>query len=220
MLLEHERRDVCLTARRLADSGMVAGDGATVSAGTVSVRAGRLFAVTPAGVPLDRIDPADCPVLSLDGGVLEGRREPAAETTLHSAVYRVTDATAAVQAHSENAAAVSAAMVELPPIHHTAARLGGAIPVTGYATYGTGELSDQLVKALKGRRAALLANHGGLAVGMGPDQAFEYARLLEWLCGVYIRARAIGEPRVLSEDELAEIRTRDGYAWGGPDVFF
>ncbi|MDA8369708.1 MAG: class II aldolase/adducin family protein [Nocardiopsaceae bacterium] len=215
MLLEQERRRVSLTARRLADSGLAQGSG-----GTVSVCADGLVAVTPAGVPLDRVEPADCPVLSVEGGVLEGRREPAAETTLHTAVYRATDATAAVHAHGDNTAAVSAALTELPPIHHSAARIGGAIPVADYALYGTGELSDRLVKVLQGKRAALLANHGGVAVGDGLEQAFEHARLLEWLCGVYIRARAIGEPRVLSEDELAEIRDRDTYGWAGPDLLF
>src|SRR5690625_3153010 len=212
MLLEQERRNVCLTARRLVESGMARHEG-----GSVSVRSGSWIAVTPAGAPLAKIEPADCPVVSVDAGVLEGRREPAAETTLHTAAYRTTDAAAVVQAYGEHAAVVSAVLPELPPIHHTAVRLGGAIPVTDYATYGTGRLSDHLVKALKGKRAALLANHGGLAVGARPDEAFEHARLLEWLCGVYVRARVLGEPRVLSEDELAEIGIRDGYAWAGPD---
>ncbi|QBI52046.1 class II aldolase/adducin family protein [Streptomonospora litoralis] len=213
MLLEQERRDVCLTARRLAECGLARCEG-----GSVSVRSGSWIAVTPAGVPLEKIEPADCPVLSVEAGVLEGRREPAAETTLHTAAYRTSDAGAVVQAHGEHAAVVSAALAELPPIHHSAARLGGAIPVTDYATYGTGRLSDHLVKALKGKRAALLANHGGLAVGAGLEEALEHARLLEWLCGVYIRARSLGEPRVLSEDELAAVRDRDTYAWAGPDI--
>ncbi|NYI96698.1 L-fuculose-phosphate aldolase [Streptomonospora nanhaiensis] len=213
MLLEQERRDVCLTARRLADSGLAQHEG-----GSVSVRSGDWVAVTPAGVPLDRIEPADCPVLSVDAGVLEGRREPSAETILHTAVYRATDAAAVVQAHGHHAAVVAAALAELPPVHHRAARLGGAIPVTDYATYGTGQLSDHLVKALKGKRAALLANHGGVAIGADVDEALANARLLEWLCGVYIGARALGGPRILTEDELAAVRDRDTYGWGGPDI--
>ncbi|GAA4959440.1 class II aldolase/adducin family protein [Streptomonospora halophila] len=214
MLLEQQRRDVCLTARRLAECGLARHEG-----GSVSVRSGSLVTVTPAGIPLEKVEPADCPVLSIDAGVLEGRREPAAETTLHTAAYRSSDAGAVVQAYGDHAAVVAAALAELPPVHHSAARLGGAIPVTEYATYGTGELADHLVKALKSKRAALLANHGGLAVGAGPVEAFEHARLLEWLCGVYIRARSLGEPRVLTEDELAEVRARDSYAWAGPDIF-
>ncbi|TDQ55290.1 class II aldolase/adducin family protein [Actinorugispora endophytica] len=214
MLLEQERRHVCLTARRLVETGLAFGEG-----GTVSVRSGDLVVVTPAGTALDRVEPGDCPVLSLDGGLLEGRREPAAETTLHMGVYRSTRAGAVVHAHSRSAAAVSAVLAELPPVHHRAARLGGAVPVTPYTAYGTAELADHAAKALKGRRAALLANHGGVATGSDLDEAFEHVRLLEWLCSVYLDAARLGPPRVLSEDELAEVRHRDTYAWGGPDLY-
>lgn len=215
MLLEQERRDVCVAARTLAERGLARSDG-----GTVSIRSGDHVTVSPAGVPLDRVEPADCPVLSLEGGVVEGRRGPAAETTLHMAIYQhgEADTRAAVHAHMDNAAAVSAALAELPPVHHSAALLGGAIPVTRYATYGTGELSDHAVKALSGKSAALLANHGGVATGTDVHQALGNAQLLEWLCGVYIRAASLGPPRVLTEEELAETRQRGTYDWAGPDI--
>ncbi|MBB4934287.1 L-fuculose-phosphate aldolase [Lipingzhangella halophila] len=214
MLLEQERRDVCLTARRLVESGLAMGEG-----GSVSVRSGDLVVVTPEGVTLDRVEAADCPVLALDERVLDGRRAPGTDTTLHMAVHRHTGTGAVVHAHANDTSAVAATLAELPPIHHKAARLGGAVPVTRYATYGTGELSDEVVKALKGKHAALLANHGGVATGDDLARAFENARLLEWLCGLYIRARSLGEPRVLSEDELADVRTRDTYGWAGPDIW-
>ncbi|MFJ9555470.1 class II aldolase/adducin family protein [Nocardiopsis sp. NPDC101807] len=220
MLLEQERRDVCLTARALAGgSGTAPGE-----AGTVSVRSGDLVVVTPHGVPLDRIQPADCPVMSLDDRVLEGRRDPAAEATLHIGVHRRAaeggrDVTAVVNAFTADTVAVSSVLAELPPIHHRAAALGGAITVTPYTTYGSGEIGDLAAKALKGRDAALLADHGGLALGRDLAHALENLRLLDWLCAAYVRARRIGEPRVLSEDELAQVRRRDAYGWAGPDVW-
>ncbi|MEU3018058.1 class II aldolase/adducin family protein [Nocardiopsis sp. NPDC007018] len=220
MLLEQERRDVCLTARAIAHHpGSAPGE-----AGTVSVRSGDLVVVTPHGVPLEQLQPLDCPVMSLDDRMLEGRRDPAAETTLHLAVHRRAaehgrDGLAVVNAFTTDTVAVSAVLAELPPIHHRAAGLGGAISVTPYTPYGTGELADQAVKALKGREAALLAHHGGLALGEGLEQALEHLWLLDWLCAAYLRARQIGEPRVLGEDELAEARRRDSYGWAGPDPF-
>ncbi|GAA1083757.1 class II aldolase/adducin family protein [Nocardiopsis composta] len=215
MLLEQERRDVALTAHRLAGTGAVLGRG-----GAVSVRCGDLFAVTPADLPLGRIEPADCPVLSVEGGgVVEGRRGPAADTVLHTAVYRHGEAGAVVQSYGEHAAAVSAVLAELPPVHRAAARLGGAVPVAPYSVYGGGDLADQAVKALKGRQAALLACNGAVAVGGCATEAFDNVSLLEWLCGVYVEARRLGEPRVLSEDELAEVRERDRSGWAGPDPF-
>ncbi len=220
MLLEQERRDICLTARAIAQHpGTAPGE-----AGTVSVRSGDLVVVTPHGVPLDQIQPQDCPVMSLDDRMLEGRRDPAAETTLHMAVHRHAAehgraSLALVNAFTADTAAVSSVLPELPPIHHRAAGLGGAISVTPYMPYGTGEIADQAVKALKGRDAALLADHGGLALGRNLEHAMANLRLLDWLCATYLRARQIGEPRVLTEDELAQARHRDTYGWAGPDPF-
>ncbi|RKS06316.1 L-fuculose-phosphate aldolase [Nocardiopsis sp. Huas11] len=220
MLLEQERRDVCLTARALAaGSGTAPGE-----SGTVSVRSGDLVVVTPYGVPLDQLQAADCPVMSLDDRVLEGRRDPSAEATLHLAVHRRAadhgdEVTAVVNAFTADTVAVSSVLAELPPIHHRAAALGGAITVTPYTLYGSGEIADHAVKALKGRDAALLAGHGGLALGHGLEHALENLRLLDWLCATYLRARQIGEPRTLSEDELAQVRHRDTHGWAGPDIW-
>src|SRR5690625_5439918 len=86
MLLEQERRDVCLIARSVAACAAAAPG----EAGTVSVRSGELVVITPAWVPFDQLHPADCPVMCLDDRVLEGRRDPAAEATLHMAVHRQT----------------------------------------------------------------------------------------------------------------------------------
>ncbi|MBE3000952.1 class II aldolase/adducin family protein [Nocardiopsis sp. HNM0947] len=220
MLLEPERRDVCLTARSVAAlSGAAPGE-----TGAVSVRRGDLVVVTPSGVALEQLQPADCPVMSLDDRVLEGRREPAAEATLHMAAHRQAadhdrDATAVIDAATVDTVAVSSVLDELPPVHHRAASLGGAIAVTPYTTYGTGDIADQAVKALKGRDAALLADHGGLALGRDLPHALENLRLLDWLCAAYLRAAQLGRPRVLTEDELAEVRRRDTYGWAGPDLF-
>lgn len=220
MLLEQERRDVCLTARSIArHPGVAPGE-----AGTVSVRSGDLVVVTPHGVPLDQIQPQDCPVMSLDDRMLEGRRDPAAETTLHMAVHRQAadhdrGITAVVNAFTADTVAVSTVEAELPPIHHRAAGLGGAVAVTPYMPYGGGDIADQAVKALKGRDAALLAGHGGVALGRDLEHALENLRLLDWLSATYLRARQIGRPRVLSEEELAQIRQRDTYGWAGPDPF-
>lgn len=220
MLLEQERRDVCLIARSVA----ACADAAPGETGTISVRSGEFVVITPARVPFDQLHPADCPVMCLDDRVLEGRRDPAAEATMHMAVHRREveqgrDVSAVINAATVDTTAVSSALAELPPIHHRAAGLGGAITVAPYTTYGTGEIADQAVKALKGKYAALLANHGGLVLGRDLEQALENLRLLDWLSSAYLRACQIGAPRVLSEDELAEVRRRDTYGWAGPDLF-
>ncbi|QXJ20423.1 class II aldolase/adducin family protein [Actinomadura graeca] len=204
MLLGDERAALCGVGRRLAETGLVTG-----SSGNASVRAGDLVAVTPGGMMLDRMEPADCPVLDVRGRPVEGGRAPSSETPMHLALYGATAASAVVHTHSTYGTVVATTMTELPPVHYNTLLLGGVVRVAPYATYGTPELAENVRAAMEGgRRAALLANHGGVAIGRDLGEAFENARLLEWLCGVYVRARMIGEPRVLTAGELAEAAER------------
>ncbi|MFC4051769.1 class II aldolase/adducin family protein [Actinomadura syzygii] len=204
MLLAQERDEIVATGRRLAETGLVAG-----TSGNVSVRVGDLVAVTPGGMMLDRMEPADCPVVSMSGRRVEGERAPSSETPMHLALYEATPAAAVVHTHSTYGAVVATTMTELPPIHYNTLLLGGVVKVAEYATYGTPELAENVRAAMAGgRRAALMANHGGVAIGRDLEEAFENARLLEWLCGVYVRAKAIGEPRVLTDEELAKVVER------------
>ncbi|MQY09537.1 class II aldolase/adducin family protein [Actinomadura macrotermitis] len=204
MELAEERARLCATGRRMAETGLVSG-----SSGNISIRVGDLVAVTPGGVMLDRMEPADCPVVDLAGRVVEGGCKPSSETPMHLAIYETTDAAAVVHTHSTYGTVVAGVLTELPAIHYNVLLLGGPVRVAEYATYGTSELAANVRAALEGgRKAALMANHGGVALGNDLDEAYENARLLEWLCGVYVRAKTIGEPRVLTEEELARVVER------------
>ncbi|HEX2315297.1 MAG TPA: class II aldolase/adducin family protein [Thermomonospora sp.] len=204
MLLGDERRELCETGRRMVETGLVLG-----ASGNISVRRGDLVAVSPAGMRLERMTPEDCPVIDLAGTVVEGTAGPSSETPMHLAIYEATGAPAIVHTHSTYGAVVATTMTELPPIHYNTLLLGGIVKVAEYATYGTPELAGNVRAAMAGgMRAALMANHGGVTVGADLEDAFENARLLEWLCGVYVRARSLGEPRLLTEAELRAVTAR------------
>jgi L-fuculose-phosphate aldolase len=208
MLLWDERAALCGTGRKMVESGLVTG-----SSGNVSVRSGDLVAVSPGGMMLDRMTPEDCPVVDRHGRVVEGERAPSSETPMHLAVYEVSDATAIVHTHSTYGAVVASTMTELPPIHYNTLALGGVVRVAEYATYGTSELAANVRAALQGGKwgdmyAALMSNHGGVTLGRDLEHAYENARLLEWLCAVYVQARMIGEPRTLTEEELRQVVER------------
>jgi L-fuculose-phosphate aldolase len=205
MLLGDERRELCSVGRRTAESGLVIG-----AAGNLSVRSGDLVAISPSGVELDRLTPDGVLVIDIEGRVIaaEGGGAPSSETPMHLAIYTTTDATAIVHTHSTYGAVVAATMNELPPVHYYTLLLGGVVRVADYAAYGTPELAANVRAALDGRRAALMANHGGVAIGGTLAEAYENARLLEWLCGVYVRAKTIGEPRLLTDAELGELTER------------
>ncbi len=185
--------------------------------GNLSARRGDRFAVTPSGVPYPDVEPDDVPVVSLDGERVAGDLAPSSEAPMHAAVYRATDAGAVVHAHSPWATTLAALRAPVPPVHYALARAGGAVPVAGYATYGTPELAERAAAAMveAGTTACLLANHGALAAGADLDAAFETLDAVEFTARVYAQAAAVGEPVELPADELDRVaRKFESYGQG------
>lgn len=195
------RASVAECARALAEAGLLIG-----TAGNVSAREGDLVAVTATGVVLGRCSVDDVTVVDLGGDVVEGRLAPTSELALHLAVYDARPADRAmVHTHAPFATALACVLDELPVLHYQQLALGGAIRVASYATFGTDELAASVGAALEGRSAALMANHGSVAVGATLQKAVEGALLLEWLCQLHHRASALGAPRTLSEDQQLDV---------------
>ncbi|MEV4232417.1 class II aldolase/adducin family protein [Streptomyces bobili] len=194
--LGQERAAVADACRRLAAEGLLIG-----TAGNVSVRVGGRVAVTATGAVLARITPDQVTVVDLDGTVVAGTLRPTSELELHLGVYRRYGTAAVVHTHAPMATAVSCVLDELPCVHYQLLALGGTVRVAPYATFGTPELAASVLDALDGRGAALMANHGAVTHAPTLDQAVEHALLLEWACGVYQRAAAMGRPRFLDEGQ-------------------
>jgi L-fuculose-phosphate aldolase len=194
-----EREALADACRRLAAEGLVIG-----TAGNLSVRAGEQVVVTPTGCTFESVSPDDMSVVELDGGPVEG--EPTSELGLHLGVYRAMDwAQAVAHTHSPMATAVGCVVDELPPIHYAMLALGGSVRVAPYATFGTEELHAHVLRALDGRTAALMKNHGTLNCGPSLEAAVDGALLLEWACSLYWHAAQIGEPSVLTDEQLADV---------------
>ncbi|OXM65682.1 class II aldolase/adducin family protein [Amycolatopsis vastitatis] len=194
--LEEARRSVARACHGLAGEGLLIG-----SAGNVSVRVGEHVAVTATGVVLGRATADDVTVVDLDGAVVAGERAPTSELELHLGIYRRHDAGAVVHTHAPNATAVSLVLDELPCVHYQQLALGGAIRVAPFAVFGSAELAAETLKALEGKAAALLANHGAVTYGPTLEAAVDNALLLEWACGLYVRAATLGAPRVLDHEQ-------------------
>lgn len=195
-MLDAQRAHVAATCRALAESGLVLG-----TAGNVSERDGELVAITPTGAVLAEITADDVVVVDRAGQLVDGRLEPTSELGLHLGVYERYGAGGVVHAHSPVSTAMGCVLHELPLIHYQLLALGGPVRVAPYATFGTSELAELTLQALDGRAAALMSNHGMIAVGGDVAAALENARLLEWGCELYWRAASIGTPRLLSQDD-------------------
>jgi L-fuculose-phosphate aldolase len=203
------REHVASAARRLAAEKLVLG-----TAGNVSARSGELVAITPTGAALEELEAEQVAVVSLDGEQVGGELLPSSELGLHLGLYRHYDAGGVVHTHAPMATALSCAIDELPVVHYQMLLLGGAIRVAPYETFGSSELADATLEALRDRNAALMANHGAITYGHDLGSAVERALLLEWACGVYWHARAIGGPRVLDADQawaVVDAAVKRGY---------
>ncbi|MGW3194990.1 class II aldolase/adducin family protein [Streptomyces sp. NPDC001118] len=202
---EHLWAELVATARRTVTDGLVVG-----TSGNVSARVGDLVLVTPSGVPYDRLTPDDLTGVDLTGRQVLGTLAPTSELPMDLAVYRSTDARAIVHTHAVHATAVSTLVPELPLVHYMAATLGGPVRVAPYATYGTDELAENMLRALTDRTGCLLQNHGTITYGATLDQAYDRTAQLEWMCHLWLTASSIPglTPSLLTETQLTEAAAR------------
>jgi L-fuculose-phosphate aldolase len=204
--LEASRAQVAVAARRLVTDRLVTGTSGNVSAR--DPESGHV-AITPSGVPYADLAADDIVLVDASGTVVDGDWVPSSELPMHLAVYRLRpDVMAVVHTHSPHATAFAACGREIPAIHYDIAAIGNPIRVAPYATYGTDELADNALRTMGSDHAVLLQNHGVLAVGATVDHAYLVAQKVEYLAEVYALALQLGEPNLLSDDEIRAVQAR------------
>ncbi len=176
------------------------------------------FFITPSGIKYDDLTTDSIVFLELNENnnikkISDKVINPSSEWRFHQDIYiEKRDAHAIVHAHSANAAAVSAHGKNIPAFHYMVALAGGNnIKCAEYATFGTKELSQNIIKALDGRKACLMSNHGQVAFGKSLSEAFELAGEIENICHQYINTIKLGQPKILSDEEMKKIldKTKD-----------
>jgi len=170
------------------------------------------FLLTPSGKRYESLVPEDIVFLALKAEydnlkLFNTSLNPSSEWRFHQDIYlKKKEAKAIVHAHSSHATAVSAHGKSIPAFHYMIALAGGDdIKCAEYATFGTTELSKNIIKALENRKACLMSNHGQVAFGVNLKQAFELAEEVENICHQYIIALKIGNPKILSSVEMNKI---------------
>jgi L-fuculose-phosphate aldolase len=197
------RRQVLETARAMNARGL-----SRETSGNVSVRTAEGYLITPSGLPYDGLAPADIVALRLDETPDESARPRASsEWRIHRDVYLArSEAGAIVHAHPPFATTLACARKAIPAFHYMVAVAGGRdIPCAGYGTYGTQALSDQVLAALAGRTACLMANHGMVALAASLPAALALAVEVEALAEQYWRALQVGPPALLDDEEMDRV---------------
>ncbi len=202
-MLENEKKELLYWGRELLGRGLVKGTGGNLS---VIGSSRSQVALTPSAIPYDRMQASDMVVCDLEGQVVEGRWKPSSEINIHLALYtRRPDVGAVVHAHSVYATTLACLRLDLPPVHYLIGHAGARVPLAPYATVGTPALAQTVADSIGDANAVLLANHGLVAVGPNLESAFNTADAIEFVARMYYQALVIGEPRLLSQEEMAEV---------------
>jgi L-fuculose-phosphate aldolase len=199
------RREIIAMARRFADLGLGVG-----TSGNLSARVRDGFLVTPSGVRYDAMRPSQIVLLDRNGTVLSGSLAPSSEWRFHRDIYaKRPEAGAVVHVHSPFATAIACTRRGIPAFHYMVAVAGGdSIRCAAYATYGTAQLSRNALRALAGRKACLLANHGLIALGKDLRAALALAQEVEELARQYWLASRFGRPVLLGRKEMQAVLER------------
>lgn len=200
MLLTAERKAIVEYGKKLITSNLTTGSGGNLS---IFNRKENLIAIKPTGFDYFAMKPEDVVVVSPEGKTIEGDMLPSSELKLHLALLRYrNDINAVLHTHQIYATTIACMNWELPAVHYLIGFSGNKVPLAKYAPFGSQELSDYVVEAIGSYNACLMANHGLVTVGKNIDMAFATAEELELVARLYYQTKCIGEPVILTDEEM------------------
>ena len=180
--------------------------------GNSSCRDGGDFLITPTGVDSSKLTPDMMVRMNLSDKLSqpESKYKPSSEWQFHQAILeKYPDINAVIHTHSVFASTLSSLGQDIPAFHYMVAVAGGdSVRCAPYAMFGTKELSDNILEAIQDRKACLLSNHGLVAIGKDLNEAFNIAEEVEHLSRLFVEAKKIGEPLLLSDKQMAEVLDR------------
>lgn len=195
------KKDLIHYGIELERQGLTTGTG-----GNLSLRnsQGQML-ITPSSIEFTKIKIDNIAVMD-DDRVIEGDKKPSSEWYMHKLIYDDReDIKALIHAHTEYSTIFSVLREDLPASHYMLGLAGKNIKCADYAIYGSEELGENALKAMEDRKAVLLANHGILVGGSSLKEAFDTLIQIEYCAKLHFRARAIGDPYILTDDQMEAV---------------
>ena len=191
------------TGLKLLEKGLV-----SRSFGNISCKLNDNFMlITPSGRKYTELDISDIVKVNFHNLEFEGQIKPSSELKLHAAVYRHRpEINSVIHTHQQHATTLAVAHKKLDAIIDDQAQLiGPNVKVADYAPSSSNELVENLIKALDGRMAAMMANHGAVCLGRQLDEAFTVSEVLEKASKVFIEASILGGAIPLDKAEAIKL---------------
>ncbi|MBP1045972.1 L-fuculose-phosphate aldolase [Enterococcus sp. BWM-S5] len=203
-----ERKQLVDYGKKMLEESLTTGTGGNLS---IFIREDQIMLITPSGIPYNETTPEDIVALDLNGNVVEGTRKPSSEYDMHRIFYQKTDTiNAVVHTHSEFATVFACLQEDILPLHYIIGSVGKKIRCCKYETFGTYALAEEIYRTIGDDKGLLLGNHGTIAIGESLADAFSVAKDIEFIAKLYYRARAIGTPVLLSEEQIDEVVEKFG----------
>ena len=216
--MEPQKLDLCneiiKTCLKMESSGINQG-----TSGNLSARYKNGFLITPSSLPYNEMSPEDIVEMNWNGEYLG--KQPSSEWRFHRDILKSrNDINVVLHFHSINATAIACHEKDIPAFHYIIGLAGGNnIRCAKYATFGSQELSDNALIALRDRLACLLGHHGMICLGKTFKKALWLGSEVEAMSKIYIKALSIGNTQILSEKEMEKVvKQMERMSYGkGPD---
>ena len=187
------------------------------SSGNLSYRTNNGFIITPSSIPNDKLNEKNCVQMAFDG-TYKNKLKPSTEWRIHRDIYlKREDIFAIIHAHPTFSTAIACMNIDIPSFHYMIAVAGGDnVRCARYATFGTEQLSKNVIKALDNRNACLMANHGLIVGEKNLKFALKLTEEVENLSKQYLQILKSGKkPVLLSKNEMKKnIKKIKNYNYG------
>jgi L-ribulose-5-phosphate 4-epimerase len=215
MRLAKLRAEVCALHAELPRNNLVAWTSGNISGRDPETG---LVVIKPSGVKFGDLTPENMVIVDADGRVVEGDLKPSSDAASHCYIYRHRpDVFGIVHTHSRYATAFAVVGRPIPCITTAMAdEFGGPIPCGGFALIGGEQIGKVVVETLHNQHspACLLQSHGVFAVGKNAEAAVKAAVMTEDNAAIVWTALQIGEPLVVSDDDIARLYDRYQNVYG------
>lgn len=203
MILQEEREQVVEYGMKMVETGLTVGTFGNLS---IYNPEKNLMAISPSGMDYFSTKPEDVVVLTPDGEHVDGKRKPSSEYDMHRIFYqRRPGINAVVHTHSTFATTLACLNWSIEPLHYLVAYSGKSVPCTKYVQFGTYELGESALEAMGNGYACLLGNHGLVTCGNDMNYAFDVAQQIEFVSELYYRAKAVGAPVLLNDEQISVV---------------
>ena len=209
------KKEIVDAGMNMLDQGLTVGTWGNLS--TRDPETGLIY-IKPSGMPYPDIKEEDVVVMNSDFEVVDGHRKPSIEFNFHIAIMNARkDVNVVIHTHPVYSSVFGVLNEDLPGISEDFVQIiGDKIINCDYALPGTPELAENVVKGLGERNAVMIPNHGTVVVGADFPGAMKNIFVVEKSARIYYMARAIGTPKLISEDDILAMQdfARNHYGQG------